>query len=350
MNYSKEEVIQYTQEEDVKFIRLAFCDVFGHQKNISVIPDELKKAFAHGIAIDASAIEGFGDGSHAELLLHPEPETLMPLPWRPEHGRVVQMFSTITYPDGTPFECDTRTLLKNAVAYAKDAGYEFSFSAEQEFYLFLLDQDGNRTTKPCDDAGYMDIAPNDRGENVRREICLTLEKMGIRPESSHHEVGPGQNEISLHPCDSLRAADNIQSFRRVAKLVADRNGLHADFSQKPLKDEPSSGICITISAAPTDKETFSKMVSGIVSAAESAFVFFKPKDSTKVKAPADLVTIPAAPGKAPCAKFRFPYPGANPYLAFALMIYAAIDGANGKTDGDFLKNHVPGKILAVYNK
>ena len=124
MKYSKEEVLQYMQEEDVKFIRLAFCDVFGKQKNISIMPQELSRAFEHGIAIDASAIAGFGDESHSDLFLHPDPDTLMPLPWRPEHGRVVRMFCSITYPDGTIFECDTRSLLKKAVQEAK-SGCEY---------------------------------------------------------------------------------------------------------------------------------------------------------------------------------------------------------------------------------
>ena len=131
MKYSKEEVLQYMQEEDVKFIRLAFCDVFGKQKNISIMPQELPRAFEHGIAIDASAIAGFGDESHSDLFLHPDPDTLMPLPWRPEHGRVVRMFCSIAYPDGTIFECDTRSLLKKAVQDAECAGYQFFFGAEQ---------------------------------------------------------------------------------------------------------------------------------------------------------------------------------------------------------------------------
>ena len=145
MKYSKEEVIQYMQEEDVKFIRLAFCDVFGKQKNISIMPDELPRAFEYGVAIDASAIAGFGDETRSDLFLHPEPETLIPLPWRPENGRVMQMFSEITWPDGTPFECDTRNLLKKAVADAKEAGYEFTFGAEQEFYLFRLGENQLRS-------------------------------------------------------------------------------------------------------------------------------------------------------------------------------------------------------------
>ncbi|MDE6974231.1 MAG: lengsin, partial [Lachnospiraceae bacterium] len=132
MKYSKEEVIQYVREEDVKFIRLAFCDVFGKQKNISIMPQELSRAFEYGIAIDASAIAGFGDESHSDLFLHPEADTLAPLPWRPEHGSVVRMFCYITYPDGKIFECDTRSILKNAVEKANSSGYQFFFGAEQE--------------------------------------------------------------------------------------------------------------------------------------------------------------------------------------------------------------------------
>ena len=156
MKYSKEEVMQYIQEEDVKFIRLAFCDVFGKQKNISIMPEELPRAFEYGIAFDASAIEGFSDETRCDLMLHPDPDTLTVLPWRPEHGKVVRMFTSVCYPDGRLFECDTRSLLKKAVEDAEKAGYTFAFGAEQEFYLFLLDANGKPTAVPYDDAGYMD--------------------------------------------------------------------------------------------------------------------------------------------------------------------------------------------------
>ena len=206
MKYSKEEVIQYVLEEDVKFIRLSFCDVFGKQKNISIMPEELPRAFESGIAFDASAIAGFGDENHSDLFLHPDADTLAPLPWRPEHGSVVRMYCTITHPDGKAFECDTRSILRKAVQDAQNLGYQFFFGAEQEFYLFTLDENGNPTKKPYDSAGYMDIAPEDKGENIRREVCLTLEQMGIQPESSHHEEGPGQNEIDFRYSDPLTAA------------------------------------------------------------------------------------------------------------------------------------------------
>ena len=177
MKYSKDEIIQYVQEEDVKFIRLAFCDVFGKQKNISIMPQELPRAFEYGIAIDASAIAGLGMNAF-RTYPSSEPDTLMPLPWRPEHGCVVRMFCSITYPDGRIFECDTRSILKKAIQAAEYAGYQFFFGAEQEFYLFQLDDNGNPTKLPYDNAAYMDIAPEDRGENIRREICLTLDANG----------------------------------------------------------------------------------------------------------------------------------------------------------------------------
>ncbi len=167
MKYSKQEVLQYVQEEDVKFIRLAFCNVFGKQKNISIMPDELPRAFSYGIAIDGSAIAGFGNEAESDLLLHPEPDTLMVLPWRPEHGRVVRMFCSISYPDGRPFICDTRSLLKKAISDAESAGISFAFGPEMEFYLFQLDAEGQPTKTPYDNAEYMDIAPEDKCENVR---------------------------------------------------------------------------------------------------------------------------------------------------------------------------------------
>ncbi len=342
MNYTKDEILQYVREEDVKFVRLAFCDVFGRQKNISIMSDELLRAFKYGIAFDASAIAGFGDESRSDLLLHPEPETIVRLPWRPEHGKVVRMFSSVTYPDGTPFECDTRNLLKNAVAYAKSRGYSFFFGAEQEFYLFKLDENGAPTSVPYDDAGYMDIAPDDRGENVRREICLTLEQMGIRPESSHHEEGPGQNEIDFRYADPLTAADQAMTFQTVVKTIAYRNGLFADFSPKPLRGAPGNGFHINVSVKPCDgEEPFRRVIAGIMAHAAEMTAFLNPTEGSylrlgKSKAPgyvswsdenrSQLIRIPAASDEYRRVELRSADPTANPYLAFALMIYAGLDG------------------------
>ena len=342
MKYSSEEVMQYVQEEDVKFIRLGFCDVFGKQKNISIMPNELNRAFTDGIAFDASAISGFGDETHSDLLLHPEPETLRPLPWRPENGRVVQMFAHITRPDGRAFECDTRNLTKIAMAEAKKAGYEFSFGAEQEFYLFKLDEQGKNTKIPYDEAGYMDIAPDDRGENIRREICLTLEQMGIFPESSHHESGPGQNEIDFRYADPLTAADNAITFRAVVKTLASHSGLYADFSPRPLRDHDGSGMHINVSARRGGKEIPPKdLIAGVLDRICDMTLFLNPCENSydrlgRDKAPAyatwseqnrsQLIRIPAAFGEYRRAELRSPDPMANPYLAYALIIRACLYG------------------------
>ncbi len=402
MKYSKEEVMQYVNEEDVKFIRLAFCDVFGRQKNISIMPDELPRAFEHGIAFDASAIAGFGDEAHSDLFLHPDPETLSWLPWRPEQGKVVRMFCSITYPNGRPFECDTRTLLKTAVKDAAKAGYTFYFGAEQEFYLFELDDRNLPTKTPYDSAGYMDIAPDDKGENVRREICLTLEQMGIRPESSHHEEGPGQNEIDFKYTEALAAADNVMTFQTVVKTSAKRNGLFADFSAKPLDTEAGSGFHINISVKPdTSSKTLEKTIAGILDKAVPMTVFLNPTDNSykrlgKLKAPryvswsaenrSQLVRVPAASGEYRRAELRSPDPTANPYIAFTLMIRAGLYGiennlslpdpldvnlykADEKTLSnlkklpvdlkeakvaammdDFIKKNIPDKILQIFCK
>ena len=342
MQYSKEEVIQYIQEEDIKFVRLAFCNIFGKQKNISIMADELPRAFAHGIAIDASAIAGFGDEAHSDLLLHPETDTLTILPWRPEHGRVVRMFCSISYPDGTPFPYDTRSLLKTAIQTAHAAGIQFSFGAEMEFYLFELDSSGQPTKIPYDTAAYMDIAPEDKCENIRREICLTLEQMGIYPESSHHEEGPGQNEIDFRYSDALTSADHTLTFQTIVKTIAQRNGLFADFSPKPLPHQPGNGFHINISAkTKQNTDVMSHMIAGILEHIAEMTIFFNPTPASYLrfgtqKAPryitwssenrSQLIRIPAAIGDYRRAELRSPDPTTNPYLAFALLIYAGLEG------------------------
>ncbi len=341
MKYSKAEVMQYVLEEDVKFIRLAFCDVFGKQKNISVMPQELQRAFEYGIAVDASAIAGFGDETHSDLLLHPDPSTLAVLPWRPEHGKVVRMYTDITYPDGTPFEFDTRRILRDAVAFAKSKGCRFDFGSELEFYLFKLGENGERTKEPYDLAGYMDIAPDDKGENVRREICLMLEQMGVRPESSHHEEGPGQNEINFRFDDAMTAADNAMTFQTVVKTIANLNGLYADFSPKPLDHKPGNGFHINMSVKSEQGDNSESMIAGVLEHICEMTAFLNPTKESydrfgKSKAPlyvswssenrSQLIRIPAAVGEYRRAELRSPDPTANPYIAFALIIYAGLDG------------------------
>ena len=341
MKYTPEEVMQYIQEEDVKFIRLAFCDVRGCQKNISIMPHELERAFQYGIAIDGAAIAGFGDEVHSDLFLHPDPATITVLPWRPEHGRVVRMFCSVTHLDGTPFVHDTRRILKQAIADAARAGYTFFFGSELEFYLFRLDEQGEPTNLPYDRAGYMDVAPEDKCENVRREICLTLEQMGILPESSHHEEGPGQNEVDFRYSDALNAADNAVTFRTVVKTIAARNGLYADFSPKPLQEAPGSGFHINISVKSGEEFVMQRAMGGILKHIGDMTLFLNPTDRSyqrlgSNRAPkyiswssdnrSQLIRVPAAEGEYRRFELRSPDCTANPYLAFALLIWAGLDG------------------------
>lgn len=342
MIYTAREVYDFVRQEDVKFIRLAFCDVNGKQKNISIMPDELPRAFSDGISFDASAIKGFGDEVGSDLLLFPVPSTLNILPWRSSHGNVIRMFCSMKYPDGTQFEKDSRMILQRAVDVAAAKGVSVQFGAEFEFYLFNTDEKGMPTDEPFDRAGYMDVAPEDRGENARREICLTLVEMGIKPESSHHEEGPGQNEIDFRYSDAMTAADNAMNFMTVVKAAAQRNGIYADFSPKPLPGESGNGLHINMSVKTADGEDHTNaFMAGILAHIKEMTAFLNPtEDSYKrlgeKKAPkyitwspenrSQLIRIPAAKGEYRRIELRSPDPTANPYIAYALLIMAGLDG------------------------
>lgn len=342
VKYTPQEVMQFVEQEQIQFIRLAFCNVFGKQHNVAIMPSELGRAFEYGIAIDASAIDGFGGEVRSDLLLHPDASTLIELPWRPEQGKVVRMFCDISYPDGRPFERDTRSILKKAVAEAEAAGYSFAFGAEMEFYLFKLDENGEPTRIPYDRASYMDIAPDDKGESIRREICLTLAQMGIQPESSHHESGPGQNEIDFRYSDPLSAADNAVTFHAVVRSVAAQNGLCADFSPKPLSDWDGNGMHINLSAKGHNRpDPLPCVIAGILDKIGDMTLFLNPCEASyrrlgHDKAPcyvtwsaenrSQLIRIPAAVGEYRRAELRSADPTANPYIAYALLIRAGLYG------------------------
>ena len=346
MNFNYDDVLEYIEQEDVKFIRLAFCDIHGNLKNISILPDEVKRAFTTGISFDASAIKGFETAEKSDLFLFPVPSTLTVLPWRPSQGKVVRMFCNIKYPDGTPFNTDCRYILENAVNYAKDNGFSIYFGTEFEFYLFKTDENGNPTKIPFDNAGYFDVAPEDKGENVRREICLTLLEMGMKPECSHHEEGPGQNEIDFKYSDAMTAADNAINFITVVKAAALSNGLFADFSPKPIKDCSGNGLHINMSLKSADgKDYTDHFIAGIMAHIKEMTAFLNPTENSykrlgEKKAPkyitwskenrSQLIRIPAATGEYERIELRSPDPTSNPYITFALLIYAGLDGILNK--------------------
>ena len=340
--YSYDEVMTFVEEEDVRFIRLAFCDINGKQKNVAIMPSELKRAFESGISFDASAIDGFGAQIKSDLFLHPDPSTLVILPWRPSEGRVVRMFCDISYPDGSQFELDNRYILKRAAREAAKEGISCFFGTEFEFYLFRTDGDGMPTLIPYDDAGYFDIAPDDKGENIRREISLTLLDMGIQPETSHHEEGPGQQEIDFRFSDALSAADNAITFKNVVKTISQAAGAHADFSPKPLEGKSGNGMHINISIKDRNgRDVQDLFMAGIMEHIREITMFLNPKKESYMrlgekKAPkyitwspenrSQLVRIPAAAPENRRIELRSPDPTANPYHAYALLIWAGMDG------------------------
>lgn len=348
-----EEILEYVKENDVKFIRLAFCDIFGVQKNIAIQPSELPRAFSQGISFDASAISGFMNVEESDLFLLPDPSTLCVLPWRPDHGRVVRLFCHIRYPDGRPFEGDCRRLLRDTAERAARRGYLCRLGAECEFYLFQRDEGGAPTSQPLDQAGYFDIYPLDRGENLRRDVCLALEQMGFAPQASHHEQGPGQNEVIFQHSTAVRAADNVVTFKAAVRSIAAQHGLHASFMPKPLPGAPGSGMHINMSLYDRqDANLFlnkgdgllpqaKQFIAGILHHAAGLCAFLNPTVNSysrlgSFEAPSyltwspqnrsQLVRIPAAEGDFSRMELRSPDAACNPYLGFALLIEAGMEG------------------------
>ncbi len=339
MRYTAEEVMQYVAEEDVKFIRLAFCDVFGRQKNISIMPPELKRAFEQGIAFDASAVKGFGGDICSDLFLHPDPDTLSVLPWRPEQGRVVRMYCAVKTPGGRTHECDTRSMLIAAATKAAAEGLSFRFSARPQFCLYKTDRTGERTYIPFDKAGYLDIAPLDKGENVRRQICLNLEKMGIYPESSCHRSAGGQNEISFRAGEPLATADNVMSFVTAVKTAASSNGLIADFSPEPADSRFIIGIRVK------DDRDGSR-----IRLAAEGIERYLPEMAPYLSASA---AVPSAPVIKPdgSTELILPDPSANPYVVLSLLLRAATWGITRRgegTGGDVISRHIPENMKKLF--
>jgi len=352
MDITTAEVLEFVRENDVKFVRLVFCDLFGFQKNVAIMPDELQSAFESGVSFDAHAIKGFRDITESDLFLFPIPSTLAALPWRPGPGRVVRFLCDIRNPDGTPFLRDTRNILRQVEERCDRMGYNCKIGAECEFYLFKTGSDSEPTDVTLDMGGYFDIQPLDKGENIRREICLTLEEMGIKPESSHHEQGPGQNEIDFRFSSALSGADNFLTFKSVVKAIAARNGLHASFMPKPVPKAPGSGAHVNISLARNGTNVFKNkndghsniaesFIAGILAKTPEMTLFLNPLANSyerfgEFEAPkyvswshqnrSQLVRIPAADGTKVRMELRSPDPSINPYLSFALILSAGLDG------------------------
>ena len=333
MFFSETDLSDFIEENDVKFIRMTFCDTFGNMKNIAIMPRELHRAITDGIPFNAT---GLLEASHQNLLLKPDTSTLSILPWRPQSGRVVRFFCKLYHMDGTPYEGDLRRNLRETMKSLQKQGYQCEMGTRCEFYLFETDMAGKPTRIPCDQGGYLDVAPLDKCENTRREICLSLEEMGLNPTTSCHKHGPGQNEIDFACSNPLTAADNMAHYKTVVKTIAAQNGFYASFMPKPFKDCSGSGLKITLCIKKDDKSIFGTshkdltpegraFIAGILNRAREFTMFSNPTNwSEENRIP--LVQLLYAPGRDGSIEFRSADAYCNPYITFQMLLSAGMAG------------------------
>jgi len=360
--YSKNDIFRMVEEEDVEFIRLQFTDIFGVLKNIAITSSQLEKALDNKCMFDGSSVEGFVRIEESDMYLYPDYDTFEIFPWRPQQGKVARLICDVYTPDGKPFEGDPRWILKKTIKEAENMGYRFDVGPECEFFLFHTDDNGLPTTMSHEKASYFDIGPNDLGENVRRDMVLTLEDMGFEIEASHHEVAPAQHEIDFKYDEALKTADNIQTFKMTVKTIAKRHGLYATFMPKPKYGMCGSGMHINMSLATQDgKNIFNDeagklglsedayhFIAGVISHAKGMAAITNPLVNSykrlvpgyeapcyiawSAKNRSPLIRIPASRGNGTRVELRNPDPSANPYLVLALCLAAGLDGIKNKTE------------------
>ncbi len=359
-SYSREQILQIVKEENVRFIRLQFSDLFGMIKNVEIPVSQVEKALDNKIMFDGSSIEGFVRIEESDMYLYPDVDTFVIFPWMAEKGKVARFICDIHHPDGTPFEGDPRSNLKRVLNEMKELGFtDFNVGPEPEFFLFKLDEKGEPTLELNDQGGYFDLAPTDLGENCRRDIVLELEEMGFEIEASHHEVAPGQHEIDFKYQNALKACDDIQTFKLVVKTIARKHGLHATFMAKPLFGVNGSGMHCNLSLFREGENTFfdpngnlelsdtaRQFVAGIMKHAKSFTAVTNPTvNSYKRLVPgyeapcyvawsarnrSPLIRVPASRGLSTRIEVRSVDPSANPYLALAVLLAAGLDGIHNQ--------------------
>lgn len=350
-------VLKTIKSRDVHFVRFWFCDVLGRMKSFAVIPSELENAFEEGMGFDGSCVQGFSMESESDMLAYPEASTFQILPWRPERNAVARMFCSIRTPEGEPFEGDSRDVLKRITARVEQMGYVMNVGPELEYFYF---KDAEHT-EVLDRGGYFDLTSLDSASDLRRDTVLTLEKMGIPVEYSHHESGPSQQEIDLRFADALTMADNVMTYKQVVKEIAMKYGVYASFMPKPLSDAPGSGMHVHQSLfdekgnnAFFDKndpdgfnlsKTAKHYIAGLLKYAPEYCLVTNPSvNSYKRLVPGGeapvhvtwarrnrsaLVRIPGYKPKKEEAcrvELRNPDPSANPYLVFAVTLAAGLKG------------------------
>ncbi|KRK49256.1 type I glutamate--ammonia ligase [Secundilactobacillus kimchicus] len=361
-DYTKDDIRQIVKDENVRFIRLMFTDLFGIIKNVEIPISQLDKLLDNKMMFDGSSIEGFVRIEESDMYLYPDLSTWMIFPWGSERGKIARVICEVYKTDGTPFEGDPRNNLIRVLKDMRAAGFtDFNIGPEPEFFLFKMDEDGKPTMTLNDTGSYFDMAPMDLGENCRREIVLTLEEMGFSVEAAHHEVAPGQHEIDFKYADALTAADNIQTFKLVVKTIARKFGLYATFMPKPLAGINGSGMHINMSLFHDQGNAFFDQdgemqlssdayyfLGGLLKHARSFTAVCNPTvNSYKRLVPgyeapvyvawsgsnrSPLVRVPNSRGLSTRLELRSVDPAANPYLAIATILEAGLDGLKNQIE------------------
>lgn len=357
--YTAEDIIRIVKEEQVRFIRLQFTDIFGSFKNIAITPCQLEKALNNQCMFDGSSIEGFVRIEESDMYLYPDYDSFLIFPWYSD-CKVARLICDVYMPDGTPFAGDPRGLLKRVLKEAEAMGFTgFNVGPECEFFLFNYDEQGRPTTDSRDRGAYFELGPTDLGETVRRDICMNLEEMGYEIEASHHECANGQHEIDFKYTDALTAADNIVTFKLAVKTVAHKHDMYATFMPKPIFGKAGSGMHVNMSLMRDGKnafydhddelglsETAYQFIAGILehaagmSAVTNPLVNSYKRLVSGYEAPvyiawsasnrSPLIRVPASRGAGTRIELRNPDPSANPYLALALCLAAGLDGIRRK--------------------
>ena len=357
-NYTREEILQMVEEEDVEFIRLQFTDMFGAIKNIAVTARELPRV-DNRCMINGEQIAGMDMEKGSDLYLSPILDTFAILPWRPQQGKVARMICDLYFPDGTPYKNSPRYILENVAGKAQEEGYTCYIDPECEFFLFHTDDNGNPTTVTHEQAGYLDISPLDLGENARRDMVLTLEDMGMEVESSHHEAAPAQHEIDFRYGEIRKIADCITTFKMAVRIVAKRHGLHATFMPKPKAEANGSGMHIQFSLIKNGENVFEcsdrpgelsedayYFIGGLLAHSKEMALITNPLVNSYKRlvpgydAPTELtwtennqnslVRIPVTRGEGIRVELRSPDASANPYVVLAVCLAAGLDGIKNK--------------------
>ena len=355
------QVLEQAKQERVRFMRLQFTDILGSIKNVEIPEPQFRRALEGQVVFDGSSILGFSRERESDMILLPDPATFRVFPWEDRRGKVARMICDVRLPDGLPFTGCPRTALKRVVKSAADSGFQLMVATEVEFFLFQRSADGKATSVTHDVGGYFDLAPVDRGEEARRDMVSTLERMGFNVEAAHHEVAPGQHEIDFKLADAVEAADNISTCRFVVRKIALDHGLHATFMPKPLFGQSGSGLhmfqalfrdgrnAFLDAKAPQGLSSVGRhYIAGLLEHARGMLVITNPLvNSYKRLVPgyeapthvawsetnrSPLIRISSRRGEGTLCEFRLPDPACNPYLALVAILSSGLEGIRQKMD------------------